>query len=56
MIEQKISTLETLKIKDKEKKVRGFLVEFSEESVDLVDNDTMKQLHQILEKLIKVYL
>ena len=56
IIEQKISDLEKLKIKDKENKVRDFLVEFSEESVDLVDNDTMKQLHQILEKLINIYL
>lgn len=55
-VNQKVFALKKPEIKNVEGKVRDFLMEFSEESSDLLDNKTMTQLHEILEKLLNKYL
>lgn len=54
-VNQKLSALEKPEIKNMENTVQDFLMEFSEESSDLLNNKTMTQLHKILEKLLDKY-
>lgn len=54
-VNQKLSALKKPEIRNMENRVRDFLMEFSEESSDLLDNKTMIQLHKILEKLLNNY-
>ena len=55
-VDQKISALEKPEKKGGEKKVRNFLMEFSEESSDLLGNDAINRLSKTLEKLLNKYL
>jgi len=54
-VNQKVSALKEPEMKDVENQVQDFLMEFSEESSDLLDNKTMVRLHEILEKLLNNY-
>ena len=54
-VNRKVSALKKPETKNAEVKVRDFLMEFSEESSDLLDNKTMVQIHEVLEKLLNSY-
>ncbi len=56
LIKEKTLGMENTEVEDKNEKVQDFLIEFSEEISDIVNNKSIINLQKIIEKLLKKYL
>ncbi len=52
IIVHKTSFAEEIPVEDKNEQIEEFLIEFSEESTEMVDNETLKEQQKILERLL----
>ncbi len=55
LIKEKTLGMENTEVEDKNEKVQDFLIEFSEEISDMVNNESIIKLQKIIEKLLKKY-
>ena len=55
LIKEKTLGMENTEVEDKNEKVQDFLIEFSEEISEMVDNTSIVNLQKIIEKLLKKY-
>ena len=55
LIKEKTLDMENTEVEDKNEKVQDFMMEFSEEISDMVDNKSIIKFQKIIEKLLKKY-
>lgn len=55
LIKEKTLGMENTEVEDKNEKIQDFLIEFSEEISDMVNNESIIKFQKIIEKLLKKY-